>query len=217
VIENGRVLQVMNPGEAARDTIASYGGPALFLWNRNNRIGFTTVPFDVSPSVAVGGGRIFVSPGRIPEVHELDASGRIVRIMRVDREPARITRERFDAFVEERVAAQDDAADAAEVRRQYGQTPMRERMPAYSRLLVDDEGNVWAERYREDTALPATWTLLNASGEAVGMVEVPSGVRLHAVAGSRAVGVMRDEMDVEHVVAWPLIPIDAPSSPVEGR
>jgi hypothetical protein len=125
--------------------------------------------------------------------------------MRVDRELERITRDRFDAFVEERVAAADDPADAAEVRRQYGETPMRERMPAYSRLLVDDNGNVWAERYREDNALPATWTIFNASGEAAGMVTVPSGVRLHSVAGSRAVGVVRDGMDVEHVVAWPLI------------
>lgn len=37
------------------------------------------------------------------------------------------------------------------------------------------------------------------------LLTVPSGVRLLAVSSARVVGVLRDEMDVEHVVAWPLI------------
>jgi hypothetical protein len=128
--------------------------------------------------------------------------------MRVAREPEQITRERFDAFVERRVQSVDDPAEAAEARRRYGETPMRELVPAYSRILVDSEGNIWAERYREDTATPPTWTIFDASGEAAGMLAFPAGTRLLAVDGSRAIAVRRDEMDVEHVVAWPLIPMD---------
>jgi hypothetical protein len=208
LMPNQRVLQLMVFGDVTADTLARYDGPDLFMSNQNGRIAFTTVPFDVVPNATVGDGRIFATPGRMAEVHELAPDGRRLRIMRVAREPEQITRERFDAFVERRVQSVDDPAEAAEARRRYGETPMRELVPAYSRILVDSEGNIWAERYREDTATPPTWTIFDASGEAAGMLAFPAGTRLLAVDGSRAIAVRRDEMDVEHVVAWPLIPMD---------
>lgn len=210
--ENGRLVQIATLGAAQRDTLATYDGPGLFLWHVGNRIGFTQVPFDVSPTAAIGNGRLFVTPGRESEVHELGRDGRLLRILRVGRELEPITRDLFEAFVERQVGLEADPAEAAEVRRRYGETPIRERMPAYRRLLVDASDNVWAERYREDTSGPSTWTIFDASGQAAGSLTVPAGARLLSAGADRVLAVQRDEMDVEHVVAWPLIPVTGESS-----
>jgi hypothetical protein len=81
---------------------------------------------------------------------------------------------------------------------------MRDACPAYLRLIVSAEGDVWAERYRSKPGLPATWTVFGADGRARGSITVPAGVGLRAVGPGRVVATRRDDLDVEHVVVWRL-------------
>jgi hypothetical protein len=204
MIPNRRIMSLMSLDAAREDTVGVFDGPDLFLWNRAGQIGFTAVPFDVSASGAAAGDRIWITPGRTPELREYDAAGTLLRIVRVLREPEPVTRELFDAYVEERVSRTDDPDQAAEIRRRYGHTPMRDAFPAYLRLIVSAESDVWAERYRSEPGLPATWTVFGADGRARGSITVPAGVGLRAVGDGRVVATRRDDLDVEHVVVWRL-------------
>jgi hypothetical protein len=206
LIENRVVVEVIDLAGSQRDTIGVFAGPDLFLWNQGGRIGFTTVPFDVAASVVVGGDRVYVTPGRAPEIHEYDLAGRLQRIVRVQRPPEPITRDGFDAFVNAEVSKADDEAEAAELRRRYGNTPVRAVMPSFSRLILDSDGNLWAERYRTQDADSARWTVFSPSGEALGALTFSAGVRIQAVSNDHIIATRRDDLDVEHVTVWELVP-----------
>ena len=77
-------------------------------------------------------------------------------------------------------------------------------LPAYDRVLVADDGDVWAERYAVDPDAVRTWEVFGPDREWLGRVETP--VRFHAlaVAAGRILGVWRDSMDVEYVRAYEL-------------
>jgi hypothetical protein len=206
VMPNRIAVAIADLPSASADTIGFFEGPDLFFASQDGRISFTAVPFDVGPSVAAGADRIFVTPGRVPEIREFDANGTLVRIFRVLRDPVPVTRQQFDAFVEARVAQASDDNAAAELRRRYANMPLRDALPAYQRLLVDAEGNVWAERYRPDDAAPPAWAVFGPDGAALGTVTLPAAARIQTVANGLLIATRRDEMDVEHVVVWRLVP-----------
>jgi hypothetical protein len=206
IVTNEVVVRVALPGSAEADTVARVAGPDLFVWNQSGRVGFTQVPFDARPTVATGGDWIHIALGRIPEVRTFDAEGRLLRVVRIVRPADMLTRAEFDAYVEERVARARDASEAAELRRQYAATPVRDALPANQRVLVDARDNVWVERFPRNPDDPPTWMILGTDGIARGTIVLPAGVRVLTIGEDRVVGLLRDAMDVEHVLAWRLVP-----------
>jgi len=77
--------------------------------------------------------------------------------------------------------------------------------PAYGRLLVDEEGFLWAA---EPTRYPhpaGSWTVFAPDGRLLGVVTMPERFRLHQAGPDWVLGVWRDELDVEFVVLFPLL------------
>lgn len=78
--------------------------------------------------------------------------------------------------------------------------PVPEEKPAYQRMIVDVEGNVWAGEYlglaRRDEA--QKWYVWDPSGVWLGLVETPARFELMRVGADEVFGVWRDENDVEH-------------------
>lgn len=87
-------------------------------------------------------------------------------------------------------------------------------MPAFGRsglvddrlpwLLTDPSGRLWVLDYLAFPDEIPTWSVYDAQGRLVGALEVPAGLALLSVGNGRAVGVRRDELDVEHVAAYEL-------------
>lgn len=71
--------------------------------------------------------------------------------------------------------------------------------PAIENFVVDDRDNVWIQTSAAHGAATATCKVLNAEGEAVGSIELPVNLRLEAVRGNRAYGVMKAD-DGSHVL-----------------
>lgn len=203
MMANGVVAKLLDLDGTSPDTLGVFEGPDLYVWKQENRIGFLQVPFDVSATTATGRDRIWITPGRFAEIREHDGTGRLVRILRVDRELDPTTRQKFDAYVDARVEAIEDPAFAADMRRWYGNMSLREAMPAWSRLVADMDGNVLAERFREDGATPATWTVFGRDGVAAGSITLPAGARLLGAGRGWLIALQRDELDVEHVILFP--------------
>jgi len=68
-------------------------------------------------------------------------------------------------------------------------------------LVADDEGRLWTHRFADPAdAAEERWVVVDPIGERlVGVVMLPEGFTLRAVRGNRLIGVLRDELDVEHV------------------
>lgn len=78
--------------------------------------------------------------------------------------------------------------------------PVPEEKPAYQRMIVDAEGNVWAGEYlglarREE---PQDWYVWDSLGVWLGIVETPARFELMRVGADEVFGVWRDVNDVEH-------------------
>ena len=73
-----------------------------------------------------------------------------------------------------------------------------EAFPAFSSLLSDDRGRVWAEIYPLLHADERRWLVFEA-GRAVGEVRVPAAFRVMAVGEDHLAGVWTDDLGVEFV------------------
>lgn len=87
--------------------------------------------------------------------------------------------------------------------------------PLFDRLLMDDEGAIWARVFPEDSfglfdsRLPGplvfteTWTVFDPAGVWLGDLTLPERLELYDIDGDRLLGVSRDALDTETVqVFW---------------
>ena len=78
-------------------------------------------------------------------------------------------------------------------------------VPLFGSPFADANGNLWLPSYRP--AYPeegSPYTVISLEGEWLGQVETPRRLRILDVTGGLVLGVLRDEMDVEHVVVYEL-------------
>lgn len=92
--------------------------------------------------------------------------------------------------------------DPPDIRRFVETMPIPSSRPAFSKLLIDAEGCVWAASYRipsepEEGARP--WEVFDAEGAWLGQVMVPDGFSPLDIGGKSILGVWRDSLDVQHV------------------
>ena len=150
-------------------------------------------------STAVHGERVFVSDGETFQVSVFDKSGRLESIFRLDRSPASLSPETEARYLRE----------ATEAGREIS-APFPSSLPAYDKLVVDDMGRVWAHRYAPFQDGPNETDVFGADGVYLGDVVMPVGFTLFDVRGGRALGVAKDELDVERPVALRLKMVGAP-------
>jgi hypothetical protein len=94
---------------------------------------------------------------------------------------------------------------AAAQRKQLASLPHRDTLPAFSRILVDGDENVWVEEFHVDPDAAATWSVFDPAGRWLGRVETPAGLKVMRIAGGTVIGVTKDEDGVQRVVVYPLL------------
>ena len=72
-------------------------------------------------------------------------------------------------------------------------------LPAISGLVVDREGNVWAEVYDPELENPRTWSVFGPNGHLLAEVTVPPRFRPYDIGPDFILGVIRDQLDVERI------------------
>ena len=63
---------------------------------------------------------------------------------------------------------------------------------------------LWVEGYRLPYASHTTWHVFDPTGEWLGSLHPPNGLRVLQVGRDYVLGWYRDELDVQHVVVYPL-------------
>lgn len=174
----------------APKAVAELPNATLFHEVRANgvRVGHR-IPFTAMPSAAVRESEAWITSGEAPEVRVYDLDGRLIRIARVDRDPMPVTEETWEQYI----AARPNQADVID------DMPRQETVPAFTSLLVDDLGLVWASWYVWDPARPTTWTVFDPDGRALGTVETPAGFDVQQVGADFMLGLARTDLDVEQV------------------
>lgn len=196
-----------------RDTVAARVPWAEFFGGWLNGVHVSLVrPWGHHSAWAIDGDHVYLGLGDRPEVRMFDPKGRLVRIIRWDGEGEPITAADRRLYSERRRAyLRDKPSNFGEIYIAREKAPLPQRKPAYSRLLADDEGNLWAQKYpmgaagRKDLSawksrdFPEEWTVFDRDGRWLGDVTVPANHEVLAIQRGHVVTVWRDSLDAEQI------------------
>jgi hypothetical protein len=204
--------------DGKRDTIASFPG--------RERVTVTLPGFGAAPAPLPWGKEpVWTTDGEVVylgmaddfEVRAFDRHGALRTIIRWAAERQPVTRADRALFAERREAFLEKNPGEARLTPElaaYPTLPMEK--PAYSRLLLDDEGNLWVRQYpRSETGTPGaplprrdenpeSWWVFDPSGRLLGTIRIPSALKVLAIRGGHVVALWLDQDEVERVRLYPL-------------
>ncbi|MGE0158929.1 MAG: hypothetical protein AB7T31_05910 [Gemmatimonadales bacterium] len=158
-----------------------------------------------SAHVAVADSTVWYAPGDRWEIREVALDGRTLRIFRLDKPMDVVTNADRSAF---RVGAVRQLIQAGEENAEEivdSTYTHAETFPAWSQILVDEVGNVWARAYRWfDMGADYPWTVFDRDGRYLGEVIVPYPLTVHEIGDDYVLGHMADGRGGEAVYIYRL-------------
>jgi hypothetical protein len=156
------------------------------------------VPFGRVPLAAVSPDRFYFGSQDGWEIDAYDPSGKLVRLIRLDRDPVAVTDEDTQQFIDD-VTADIPAEYVAQAREMLSETPVPDVFPPYGALETDALGYLWVADYSRPGEESSMWTIFDADGRLSGQVTAPPGVSILEIGADYLLGVYRDELGVEYL------------------
>ncbi len=197
----------LRPGEMFGDTVSlvrvdlerrteeaiglAYG--PLWVFTGSNQV---PIPFTINAPLAVQEEDVHLAVGADFQI-QVFQDGQLTEEYGVDRSPRAVTGDDLEAYVG-LYAEVADPAQRNEILSTLDHSARPGHLPSYDRLVVAENGNVWAGIYTPDRS-GLMWDVYAPTREWLGQVELPPGFYLSAVSAHRIVGVWRDELGVEYV------------------
>lgn len=174
-------------------------GPWMYELRRPGRFPVSAAPMGGAAAVAVAAHSaevdlVWARPDTF-SVLLLDADGPVRRIFQVDEPRERATRAEKRRYREGWTpwSGVDE------------EIPFPPRIPAFDRVFLATDGNVWARRHHARwSGRGEEWIRFARSGSEVQRLRFPRRVEVMAARPDVAYGVRRDELDVERIVAFEL-------------
>lgn len=169
----------------------------------------TRPPFEASPVVSAGGGRIYSSPSDRFEVRVHSPAGALERIIRLDRRARPVTEELVGRYMEEledQFERFDTPPDFRDAFREINDEAARgsSYLPAIRGLRVEDSGHLLVVPWTPTWEPTPPLLVFDAEGRWRGELEVPDRHAVTDLALDRAVAAWQDELEVNYVRVFPL-------------
>ena len=202
--------------DRARDAVAVVGGyeraPA-YRYVVGNRSTTRTIPFRVSPTLAVHDNALFIGDGNTPDVQLQASPGEPGTFLRLLREPIPVTAADIERYRERRL---DDTRSEARRRTEREILDLMTfpgEWSFYQDMEVGTDGMVWLREVGpglEDRL--QRWIGFDPNGRRTRTFEIEGDFELVEIGSQTVVGILRDDFDVEHVVIHGLqrAPADGP-------
>jgi hypothetical protein len=150
--------------------------------------------------VNVLGNAIHIGSGESFEIAIYDADGALQRVIRVPDADLSIRPEEWEAHQQEQLAGVDE--ENASLRRYFTHSARPGARAPYSRFLFDTEGRLWTSPFDDDEVQNGAWHVFDPSGRLIARLVPPENFRIMDFGTDLAVGIWRDELDVQHVRAY---------------
>lgn len=189
-----------SPGGEVLDTavVSRAETPAITVTRDGVPRASTPVPFSHAASISVGrGGTLVGGSGDAYTLAEIGPGDDTLRILRRE-----VTPEPLPAWARDSATARAQWLREMAGGGEISDYVLPDRLPAYTRVLVDDEGAIWVERGAEPAPV-VTYDVFDADGVYLGEVRLPR-LRLFQIGEAFVAGVSRDELGVERVEVLPL-------------
>lgn len=159
-------------------------------------------PYGLVSQRAMGYGGMYFGSGKTYEIGWYNTRGNMKRLLRLPVPNPPLTDEERSAYESERRA--EYARSTPVFRRLLDMVELPETKPAYGRLIVDNEGNLWAAEYRRQRWEMDRWNVLAVDGRWLGAVDTPPGLLIYDIGSDYVLGVRRDDLEVEYVQLYGL-------------
>jgi len=201
--------------ETARDTIG------FFRLDADGIVGekIAEVPGIVATQVMVGGQsatrHILFSPrpldarlgnclllmtSDVPTIRVVGFEGDRRGEIRIPISVRRTTEGDRQAWIDGIIAANEAPPEAAAMIEELGRAlVMADRWPLANRIVADDAGFVWLERFEAPEGPSGQWVVIDGSGEVVAEPVLPDGLHLLNVEEDRVIGTWSDELGRQEV------------------
>jgi hypothetical protein len=180
--------------------------------------------WEPTPAHAVdASGNVYVSKGAPYRIDVYDADGVHWRSILRDHVPVPATRElnarywdKVNTYLDTTSNRRGEWAITVAAERGRRDLPVNETLPALGRLIASDDGLLWAHRpdlapdplllewTRERVRQDSHWDVFDHEGRFLLTVRLPAAFRAMTASGRSIYGVLRDDMDVEHIARFTL-------------
>lgn len=188
----------ISPDGSDLDTIATVAGREVFLSSEDGRAVMSAPLFGRNSSAVVRDDRVFIGDQETLAVMLYAPDGALERIVRVPGVDLRLTGPEIQQATA-KLLADEPVERRPMMQAHYRQMDTPPTKPAYSSLMVDALGNLWAAEYVRYPDIPTVWTVFSANGALLGDVRVTPGFLPLQIGADWIIGVGRDELDVEYV------------------
>jgi hypothetical protein len=158
-----------------------------------------------TPDSAAAGAAASPSPPYPLDPRDVWAMPQPERIIRGTEPRAAVTADEKDAFMAQHTAPDTTPAGALDFERAsvvetaIDSLGLPTEWPAFTSLMFDDEGRLWAGRPARAEAVERAWVVYAEDGASLALVRLPPGFTLRAFHDGIAWGTERDELDVSYV------------------
>lgn len=197
------ILRIASDGSRI-DTVGVFPGQEVEVRATGDRVTVGPARFGRKLSYAVWNDEIFIGTADQLQVDVYAQSGVQIRSVRAPAVGMQLTREirsAYEDFLRSRVASASPEVQA-EMERTISGIDYPSRLPAYSSLLVDDEGNLWVGEYRYDLRTPTRYLVFDSGGRFITRVRVPPNTRVFTVSEDHVWGRTTGELGVEQIVGY---------------
>jgi hypothetical protein len=186
-----------DPVTERRSVLTRLPGPT-WIWTGRYQL---PVPFTANPLRALDGARLVTASGAAPEVLVHDSSG--TALARYVLPPGTLAVSDADVrtMIEYWTRHGFYGAPPAAWEEWIDRMPVPEHRPAFDRLLIGANGDIWLRRFVIDADADSTpaWDVLRSDGVYLGALATPPRLEITSIGDDRLAGVFRDDRDVEFV------------------
>lgn len=186
------------------DTVGLFPGREILVSSEDGRAVMSAPLFNRTMSAAIWNDHIVVGTQESFEIGFYTVDGQLEWMHRVTGIDLTISEDDLRRAIEAELARVPEERRPM-VRRHLESMAVPETRPAYGELLVDADDNLWAAEPTRYPQSPRYWTVFDISGVLMGRVDLPERFQLQAVGYDWALGVWRDEMDIQYVRLYRLV------------
>jgi hypothetical protein len=195
-------LQYSLEGEPL-DSLGWFPGDESYMGFAEDFTVGTSAPFGLRAYMLAAADLLYYGSSDAYEIDVRASDGTLQRLIRRPVPNAPVTAEEVDEFYRDLEEREERMAPIW--RELYSKMTLPETKPAYGRLLIDADDNLWVADYSQERDDEGTWSVFDPEGRFLGTVETPTGGRVQQIGGDFVLGVWRDELDVEYVRLYELI------------
>lgn len=180
-------------------------GRTRYIHSHGGHMRFPYVPLLAERIVVPARSSVYVIAGQQAEIQVWDAGGGMRSLWRWRAQLQRSLSNVWDRYKRESLERIDDPNDRRFYATYYEEDlPLPELTPAASELKVDRQGFVWIERYKMPWDEGNPWDVFAPTGEWLGWVDLPPGLRVFDIGEDYVLGRTLDDLGVERVQVWTL-------------